>query len=602
MENNQNDKRYIEIVENSISNRNTICDLEVYKSKEKDAMFANKEMYRSYYLFDSQFATHVSKNNSVKDYNGKAYVSKLILDIDKGTMDCQSLKDYVDHCITEIENIGVDLNHINIWYSGNGYHIEMLNVFGFKPSDNLHEEVKFTMSKHFDFADNIYDKTRIIRSNWSYNIKSKLHKIWIPLDRFYSLSVDDIKKAAKSKKDYVELFVSETTESWFETYNASSGVEPYLNHLIVSSPIIERPKEIERVGTTNSIVTCMQHVYNEGPVEGNRNMKLMRMTSTYKRGGVPFLATLAAMMEWNKGSMEDSEVTRSVTNVYESNYQYGCTDIIMSRYCDPKCIYYKRKNYTLDIKGIDELENTFRTYMQNDFSKQSIDLGNIWKGQSFTFKPGELIVVSGDTGMGKSAFVQNIITKAKRDTLFLSLEMAEALTFRRFVQIAAQKSKEWVNNTFTSNENASFKELLGHIKIMTIAPEIESIKKVVGQHMPTVLVVDTTDEIQVDYVKSEYEKQNVIIDGLKNIAQKNNTIVIAVHHINKSSAVNNSLGIHSLKGSSNIVQKADKVIMLKGQRDDAYRTINSEKSRDDHSYELLAKFEPETFTFKKVEL
>ena len=40
-------------------------------------------------------------------------------------------------------------------------------------------------------------------------------------------------------------------------------------------------------------------------------------------------------------------------------------------------------------------------------------------------KVNDLIVVSGDTGMGKSAFVQNIITHAKRDTLFLSLEMDE---------------------------------------------------------------------------------------------------------------------------------------------------------------------------------
>jgi len=600
MESKQNEKRYIEIVEGSISNRNTIGDIDVYKAKEKENMFASKEMYRSYYVFDNEYANHVLQNNSVKDYLGKTYINKLILDIDKGTMDCKSLKDYVGNCITEIEEMGIDLNHINVWFSGNGYHIEMLDVFGFKPSVNLHEEVKFTLSKHFDFGDNIYDKTRIIRSNWSYNSKSKLHKIWIPLSSFHTLSVEDIKNAAVSKKAYMALF--DDVKSWFKSYNASSTIEPYLSHLIISSPIIERPKTIERVGSTNSIVTCMQHVYNEGPVEGNRNMKLMRMTSSYKRGGVPFLATLAAMMDWNNGSLESSEVTRSVTNVYEGNYQYGCTDLIMSKYCDPKCIYYKRKNFTLDIKGIDELEDTFRTYMQNDFSKQAIDLATVWKGQSFTFKPGELIVVSGDTGMGKSAFVQNLIVKAKRETLFLSLEMAEALTFRRFVQIAAGKSKEWVNNTFSSNDNASFKELLGHIKIMTIAPEIESIKKVVGQHMPTVLVIDTTDEIQVDYVKSEYDKQNLIINGLKSIAQKNNTIVIAVHHINKSSAVNGNLGIHSLKGSSNIVQKADKVIMLKGERDDAYRTITSEKSRDDASYELLAKFEPETFTFRKVEL
>ncbi len=600
MENNKIGKHYIEIVEGSIANRNSICDLKTYKSKEKEYMFSNKEMYRSYYLFDNDLSTYVNKHKSVKDFPGKAYLNKIILDIDKGTMDCKTLNAYVIHCLNEIENFGIDLNHVNVWYSGNGYHLEMLDVFGFKPDENLHEKVKFTLTKHFDFADNIYDKTRIIRSNWSYNQKSKLHKIWLPIDSLHELSVEEIKKAAKTKNDYQNLFTD--VKEWFSTFNSSSNIEPYMGDKIVIEPNNQKPKQVERAGNTTSIVTCMQHVYNEGPIEGDRNMKMMRMTSTYKRAGIPYVATLAAMMNWNAGDLPEAEVTRSVTNVYEGNYQYGCSDYIMSQYCDPKCIYYKRKNYTLDIKGIDELESSFKNYMLNDFSKQAIDLGDIWKGQHFTFKPGELIVVSGDTGMGKSAFVQNIIVKAKRDTLFLSLEMAETLTFRRFVQIAAQKSKEWVNNTFTSNENASFKELLQHIKIMTVAPEIESIKKVVGQHMPTVLVIDTTDEIQVDYIKSEYEKQNTIIDGLKNIAQRNNTIVIAIHHVNKTSAVNGNLGIHSLKGSSNIVQKADKVLMLKGTRNDMYRTINSEKSRDEDSYQLITKFEPETFTFRKVEL
>ena len=600
MENTKNENRYLEIVKGGVANRNVICDIDTYLKTEKEYMFGQKELYRSYYTFDDELKNYVSNNTSVKNFTGKSYINKIILDVDKGTRNCEELKNYVIQCIEEVINVGIKKEHINVWYSGNGYHLELLNVFGFKPSNKLDEQVKFTLTKHFNFADSIYDKTRIIRSNWSYNLKSKLHKIWIPIDELHKLSAADIKKAAKSKNDYEQLFIE--PKEWFDTYNQNVNIEPYLSDSIIDSPEIQKPKTIERAGETTSIVTCMQHVYNEGPIEGNRNMKIMRMASTYKRAGIPYIGCLAAMMNWNSGDLGENEVTRSVTQVYEGNYQYGCSDYIMSEYCDPKCIYYKRKNYTLDIKGIDELENAFKTYMLNDFSKQAINLGDIWAGDNFTFKPGELIVVSGDTGMGKSAFVQNIITHAKRDTLFLSLEMAEALTFRRFVQIAVKKSKEWVNNTFTSNPNASFKELLGHIKIMTVAPEIESIKKVVGQHAPTVLVVDTTDEIQVDYVKSEYEKQNMIIDGLKNIAQRNNTIVIAVHHVNKASAVGGQLGIHSLKGSSNIVQKADKVLMLKGARDDAYRTIKSEKSRDEASYQLVTRFEPETFTFEKVEL
>ena len=64
-----------------------------------------------------------------------------------------------------------------------------------------------------------------------------------------------------------------------------------------------------------------------------------------------------------------------------------------------------------------------------------------------------------------------------------------------------------------------------------------------------------------------------------------------------------NLGVHSLKGSSNVVQKADKVIMIKGaNRDDKLRTISSVKSRDEAPFEMIAEFNYETMTYKKVEL
>ena len=137
---------------------------------------------------------------------------------------------------------------------------------------------------------------------------------------------------------------------------------------------------------------------------------------------------------------------------------------------------------------------------------------------------------------------------------------------------------------------------------MSIAPEIEAVKKVVAQYEPNVLVVDTTDELQVDGNKGTIEEQNTIIDGLKQIAQRNDTIVIAVHHVNKASASQGSIGLHSLKGSSNVVQKADKVMVVKGNRNEMHRTITSEKSRDEARFELVTTFQYKTMTFEKLDM
>ena len=129
---------------------------------------------------------------------------------------------------------------------------------------------------------------------------------------------------------------------------------------------------------------------------------------------------------------------------------------------------------------------------------------------------------------------------------------------------------------------------------------LEAIKKIVAENAPNVLVVDTTEDVQVQY-KQGIEKQNAVIEGLRDIAARNNTIIFAIHHINKSSAMGGNLGLHSLKGSSNVVQKADKVILIKGHRDEMYRNVESVKSRDEGAFEMLSMFNYETMTFEKVE-
>jgi RecA-family ATPase len=162
-----------------------------------------------------------------------------------------------------------------------------------------------------------------------------------------------------------------------------------------------------------------------------------------------------------------------------------------------------------------------------------------------------------------------------------------------------KKTKEWVYEAYKTKD-VSFKDKLNHIRIMTIAPEIESVKKVVAQYEPNVLVVDTTDELQVTGNKGVIEEQNAIIDTLKQIAQKNHTIVFAIHHVNKMSASNNHISLHSLKGSSNVVQKADKVILIRGEESERHRVIQSAKSRDEDKLELVCQFNYETMTFEQT--
>lgn len=592
-----NKETIVEIVEGNIANRNKICSLEDYYKKEKDNAWKD-EMYRSYYSFDETFYDYVNTKKTVKGFDGLCYVDKLIIDIDKGTIEDSNFQGYTISCIDELIEKGVYNDDINVWFSGTGYHIELLNVFGFQPSKNVYEKVKSTLKEHFDFGDTIYDKTRIIRSNWSLNRKKNLYKVWIPLEEMYSLSYDKVREIASSKENYLE-YIRENDISFDSIHSTEQQTDAYLQSMIVASPTIV-PNGNTKKGDVTSVVSCMQHVFNEGPVKGSRNMKIMRMASSYKRAGIPYLVTLNGMITWSNGAINEDEIVRSVTNVYDENYQYGCNDTIMSEYCDPKCIHFQRKDYTLDIRDVIQMQNNLKDMILKDMSKKSVNLADIWNINPFVINPGELVVFSGDTGMGKTAFVQNIITKCKKDTLFLSLEMDETLIFRRFIQVAAHKDKEWVYEQFRNNPDVDFEEALKHIKIMTIAPTLEAIKKVVAQNEPNILVIDTTDELQVSGNKGVIEEQNAIIDTLKQIAQKNHTIVFAIHHVNKMSASNNQISLHSLKGSSNVVQKADKVILIRGEESERHRVIQSAKSRDEDKLELVCQFNYETMTFEQT--
>ena len=591
----ENKETIIEIINGSVSNRNRIGTIDEFNQLVKDNAW-NGEMYKSYYSFDETLKQHVDVHRTVKGFDGLTYLDSIILDIDKGNIVDDQFQPYLLQCLKEIEDLGIDKSHVNVWFSGNGYHVELLNVFGFQPSRLLHEKVKLTMKEHLSFADSIFDKTRIIRAPWSLNKKSGLYKVFIPYSLIWNLKYDDVKHMATDYKSYKHW----KEDGWYDTLNVDKEVEPYLQHLIVSTSQAVSSGGYKSKDTT-SIVTCMQHAFNEGPIEGQRNMKMMRMSSTYKRAGVPYVVALNGMLQWSAGTMDDEEIIRTVSNVYDGNYQYGCNDVIMSEYCDPKCIHFKRKDYTLDIKDVNELTASLAEYLQNDITKMSINMADIFNCQDYIIKPGELVVFSGDTGMGKSAFVQNVVTFAKKKTLFLSLEMNEFLTFRRFIQIAYKKTEGWVLDMFNKNPNPNFEEELGHIQVMTIAPEIEAIKKVIATHEPNILVVDTTDEVHVDRVESEIQRQNTIIGALKEMAQKHNIIIVAVHHVNKISAAGNTIALHSLKGSTNVVQKADKVIMVKGNRDEKARVITSEKSRDDGKFEMTALFDYETMTFIQVD-
>jgi len=580
--------KFIELANGHVGQRGVVIPLLSLQSYIKPATFKH-ELYKSYFTFDNELVEHFKVFKTIKKFRGKYYLDNILFDIDKGVNTEKQLIENVRFFVEEElkNNWELPEEYIQVWFSGNGFHVVIPEIFGFEPSNELPAIVKGTLKHHFPIADAIYDGARLIRVGYSFNAKSGLFKTPISLRELFNNDIEKIKELASSvRTDYAHI--------------PFESVEPYMQNMIVEPEKKDETNNRTKVkDDPSSIVTCVQRIYNEGAMQGSRHLKMLRMASSFRRHGVPMDGTIQMLVKW-ADTLEPYEVKRMVEDVYKHGYQYGCNDSIMKEYCDPKCIFYKRKDYTLEVFSAEEMEKKFLGFVRSDFSSTSFNLADMYNANDYWFYPGELAIVMGDTGLGKTAFVQNIVANLKNmSILFLSLEVHEILMFRRFIQIATGKSKDDVISHYKENTN-TFSSTIKHIQIMSVAPEIKAINQLVAEMQPNIMIIDTTDMIEVEYVNGDIERTNKVINELKKIAQQQNIIIIAVHHINKESAKNGKIDIHSAKGSSNVYQKADKVIAIEGQRSMPKRTIYSLKSRDESSFELIFNFDPVNFRFNQL--
>jgi predicted ATP-dependent serine protease len=218
---------------------------------------------------------------------------------------------------------------------------------------------------------------------------------------------------------------------------------------------------------------------------------------------------------------------------------------------------------------------------------------------------GDLVILGGNTKIGKTAFVQWIIAQFPDiKTAFMSLEVGEDLIARRFFQCGLALSKD--NFTEWNDEYDQYlKEGMSHIHVTCESPDIRDYNKVIETYSPRMLVIDTIDTIPVKYYTDEYERQNFIIKELKSLANKYKIIIFGISHISKSAAFQlengERLGIHSFKGNSVIEQKADKVIGFENHlEDERIKIISSLGTRDDNPFEIKMSFNHETFSFEQI--
>ena len=577
---------YKELAKGNVSNRGNAYPLEEIG---KIVSQANGEaMFMSYYDFKEELKTHLEETHSIKDFKGIYSLSRIIFDIDKkddSNEECLNrTRQFVERLKQDFE---LEEYYIQPWFSGTGYHVQTPDIFGFTPAQNLPSIVKRTLTHYFPEADDIYDGARIIRLGNTANEKSDLYKIPLTLHELANCSANSILELAKTKrKDF-------SVNDW-------SDYKPVLSKLIKVSPKSKaaKPLKPQLTGEITPYVSCGQIIFNNGPTKGRRHREVLTLASIWRRNGMTKEFTKDALFRWVKNTdFGYDEVDDIVNRTFGVPYVYGCDSPLMKEHCSDKCVYYKHKNFAMELEELSDCLVEWFESLNEDISN-AIDLGKMWQlPYEWTLNPEEYIVLSGDTGLGKSALAQNVAIDCGLPTIYMNLEMGKRLTGRRFYQIKFGATEEKLISLINEKGITYVKDSISHIKIMNVPPYLDSIDQIIADNGAKLVVVDTSDLIHVKGLKLEYEKSVAIAKGLKEIAKKHNVIVLSIQHKNKSSTHEGENSLSSISQAIDSVQKADKVLFIMGEDGQTSRIIKSRKARDNEPLMVALNFNANTMRF-----
>ena len=443
----------------------------------------------------------------------------------------------------------------------------------------------------------VYIRTAIYRVAHTINKKTGLYKVPLTIRELMHKKPEEIMELAKTPRldfPYQELMGDGELEEYIITDTPK---------LRVFSKTVENIK----------VVPCIQRMLNIGPQQGNRNNTSMRLASHFRRNGIPSEFAKAALLHWNNKSLDESVLIDKIEQTYNKGYQYGCNDELLLKHCQTKCIYFKHKDYTIDVKNVDDLQAEFHERMITNFEGRSIDLSKMFhlpNSMDCTIYPGELVTIFGPTGSSKTTFAQNIalgvdfvedrvVPEWQIPTLFLSLELSAWYMHRRHLQIVSGLSKEQVTRDYKDVYEAH-KDKLGHLVIQTISPTLEQIQNKIKKLQPAVVIVDYIDLVETNR-KGEYEQIKYISHSLSNMAVNNDLIIIQVSQVAREYSRNEVLDLYAGKGSGAIENASRKVIGLNGQANSSVKKVQLFKNTDGELFEEALEWRP-SFRLRKVEV
>lgn len=237
-----------------------------------------------------------------------------------------------------------------------------------------------------------------------------------------------------------------------------------------------------------------------------------------------------------------------------------------------------------------EYEAEAREYAQSYGKFMGLSLG--YEGidkRTGSFLPGEVLVIGGGTGYGKSLLAQNIAVKVAEQgmmTLFITLEMTKEQTLSRMLMMG---NDEAVTSMIAFQRASSVSDK--DVGILMKKAAEDGISLVILDHLH--FLPRGTDNVRTEISR--------ITKHFKECAVEYKIPVIILCHVNRAQEKGERPDLKHLKESSSIEQDADMVgFVYRDKTDPAKKNIMEFYLRKNRSRELI--YEPVEFIQEKWEL
>lgn len=306
--------------------------------------FNNEDVYATVFQYNNE-----DQNNS--DLFGPLYID---LDTDfKNDNEYKKLKEDLSRIVTYLKlQYNIPVEYIRFFFTGKkGFHLIIpAKVFGVKPRKDLnylYKEIAKELNDNtiYKIVDTqIYDKKRLLRVVNTINCKTGLYKVPISYEDIVKFSYEEIVEYASSPKVVQVAPVDTVDKAKTKLHSIIDNIEKSKEKKAKSILI---PKNVDFSNIT--FPKCIQEIYKNGAVDGNRNNTTIILASAFLQKGIDYNTTLALINKWNlernSPSLSDNEILTTVSSAnqqVQSGRRYGCSSIKDSGLCVGKeCKIYR---------------------------------------------------------------------------------------------------------------------------------------------------------------------------------------------------------------------------------------------------------------------